>query len=1101
MPVPSKVIWSLSIVLALVGRTSAQNASEKLAYFENHVRPLLVKHCFECHNDKKQEGGIRLDHRDGMIAGGDSGTAVVAGKPEESLLIEAVRYDGLEMPPDEPLSDEDVAKLVRWVREGALWPDEDKVTKPSLGDQEAIRQAADSHWAFQPITPSKPPETSDPDWAKHPVDRFVLAKLESNGLSPSSRAPRDTLIRRAFIDLIGLPPTPEVVSAVFGQSDLRDKTFEEILNGLLASQHYGERMARHWMDVARYADTRDFQAAADLRYPFAFTYRDWLINAFNQDLPFDQFVRYQMAADHLVDRDDSPDLAALGFLTVGPLFRNNALERASDRIDVVTRGLMGLTGSCARCHDHKYDPISIEDYYSLYGVFRDSIRPSDFPTIENPLGSAVPSELVREFENALEAEKQKLRDYENSLAQSASVAFRQRPSEYLLSYVELSIEKSETTRGLKSKRKLEETALTPIANNLDAFRRNKRQAKHPILGPLVGLIAVPDDAFEKQRTVYLKLHEKTLHPMVAAAVRGSDSRRDLAERYGDVLKTATTSDDDSLAEIRSLVVNPDEGPFAIAPKAASNASRLLGKGRQTLLKFQQAIADVEATHPGAPDKAMILEDAKQSRPVFVMFRGEAARRGPEVPKRFPDYFAGANDKPFENGSGRLDLAERIVSDDNPLAARVIVNRVWRMHFGKGLVEDAGDFGLRSAPPAQLELMNWLAWTLRKNGWSIKWLHKTIMMSNTYRQASSAMSPPMRDDGTSAAEIDSTNQLLWRQNRRRLDFESMRDSMLAVAGTLDPTIGGRSVKLSETPHPTRRSVYAYVDRVDPDPLFATFDVPSASVCSAQRTETLVPQQALFAMNNPFVTDQARALIARADFQSAKTRAEKIELLFQRTVQRKPRPNEVAMVSRFVDQASKTTRQSNQVWHYGYGSAVGAQASFQPLKHFSGQRYAAQREIPSQSHGFLQLTRVGGHPGRNSDQSSIRRWIAPDSMLIRIAGTLEHKSDRGDGIRAIVRVNGQQVFERTVKTGSEKSVAGYHQVDQGDTVDFIVDPQQTTTSDGYRWTVLIEQRDESKKNVLDTWRSGQDFSGPPPPVMTPWEQTAQAMMMTNEFLFID
>ncbi|MEO1617467.1 MAG: DUF1553 domain-containing protein [Planctomycetota bacterium] len=1081
--------------------SAADRDAAKVTYFENHIRPLLSEHCFECHNAEKQEGGVRLDIRQDMIAGGDSGPSIVPGKPEESLLIEAVRYESLEMPPEGPLDDEDVAKLVRWVRQGAVWPEGDFAAKPSLGDQVAIREAAASHWAFQPTAEPESPAVSDPDWVHTTVDQFVLAKLDENGLAPSARAKRPTLIRRAFIDLIGLPPTPEIKQAIFGDEDLGQLSLNRIIDGLLASPHYGERMARHWMDVARYADTRDFLAAADLRYPFAYTYRDWLIHAFNQDLTFDEFVKQQIAADFLAERDDDPNLAALGFLTVGPLFRNNPHERIADRIDVVTRGLMGMTGSCARCHDHKYDPVSIEDYYSLYSVFRDSVRETELPTIESPLGREIPAELAADFKTAIAAERGKLAKYEQSLADNAMDQLAKRPKDYLLGYFELSIEKSETTRGLKSKRKLEETALTPLEKSLDRFRRNANSLSHPVFGPLAQLIAVPQNRFVSRKNAYLESHGSLLPPRVFKAVESSTSPKELIEALGDAYAAAASSEDAGDQLIRSAVNHPDEGPFHITAKAASQASRLLGKGRRKLQLFQEAIADVQATHPGAPAKAMTLSDAEKPLPTFVMYRGEPQRRGPRVKKRFPEYFSSSK-QPFENGSGRLELAEKIVSPENPLTARVLVNRIWRMHFGAGLVSDGGDFGLRSDAPVQNELMDALAVGLIENGWSIKWLHRTIMNSSAYCQQSSAMNPPMRDDGTSAAEIDATNQLIWRQNRRRLDFETMRDSILAAAGTLDRSIGGRSVRLSDSPHPTRRTVYSYIDRVDPHPLFATFDVPSPDVCSAQRTETLVPQQALFAMNNPFVTDQARAIVSREDFQRAQTLQERVGILFRRALQRSPKPAEIAMMRRFIDQARSLAEDTGAapVWQYGFGDASDA-SSFHSLPHFDGERYSPETKFPSGEYGYLMLNRAGGHPGKTSEQASILRWIAPEDMVIRLAGLIERKSDRGNGIEAIVRIDQREVFRKKLVTGSEKSVAGFHSVKAGQTVDFVVDPLGNSNSDGYRWTVLVEQRDASKKEVVRSWRSAQDFAPPPPPAMSPWEQAAQALMMTNEFLFVD
>lgn len=1076
--------------------------SEKAAFFENRVRPILSAHCFECHDAVKQEGGVRLDALEGMLAGGDSGPSIVPGKPEESLLVEAIRYEGYEMPPKGPLPEEDIAAIVRWIRDGAHWPAGQEPMQPALGDQDAIRAAADKHWAYSSIERPDLPTVSDPDWVRTPVDRFVLAQLESHGLKPSPLTNRPTLIRRAFIDLIGLPPTPEIIAAVFGKPSLQGLNYKEIVDGLLASPHYGERMARHWMDVARYADTRDFLAAADLRYPFAYTYRDWLIRAFNDDMPYDEFVKQQLAADFVADRPDDPDLAALGFLTVGPLFRNNVHERIADRIDTVSRGLMGVTVSCARCHDHKYDPISIEDYYSLYGVFRDSQRPDEFPTIASPLGAEPSPEQIADFEKTHAAEVAKLEAYEAGLAAEARKDLFGRFDDYLVGYVEMNIAKSETVRGLKSKRKLEETAMTPVARNLDRFRRDKSNETHPVLGPLVSLVVVPEASFTKRRDAYLKQHGNRLEPSVRAAVAKSKDRLDLAKQIGLALNRAAKSGEPPTDSPWSLAfAETPKSPFHISSDAASQASRLMGLGRRKLQEFAEAIKDVEATHPGAPPKAMALQDAKDMRPVFVFFRGEPARRGPRVERGFPDYFSGKTKSSFENGSGRLELAEQICSPTNPLTSRVLVNRIWRMHFGAGLVRDAGDFGLRSDPPIQEALIDYLASTLTSTGWSIKDLHRTIMLSNTYRQTSSQADPPMRSDGTSAAEIDAENKLLWRQNRRRLDFETMRDSMLAAAGTIDLAIGGKSVKLSETPHPKRRTLYAYIDRVEPDPVFATFDVASPDVATAQRTETLVPQQALFAMNNPFVTEQARAMVASSEFANAGSAAKKVDRLVQRVLQRPARPNEVAMVIRFVQQADGLMEDQAAEWQYGYGPSASGTEEFTPLSHFDGKRYTFEPTFPSPKAGFVSLTNWGGHPGGSSEKSAIRRWIATDTMLIRIGGLLERKSDRGDGIRGVVRINGKPVYDVELTTGQQKTAVGFHKVNEGDRVDFIVDPLKTATSDSFRWTVVIERREKGREDAVETYYSGREFAGPPPPPLSPWEQAAQALLLTNEFLFVD
>jgi hypothetical protein len=319
--------------------------------------------------------------------------------------------------------------------------------------------------------------------------------------------------------------------------------------------------------------------------------------------------------------------------------------------------------------------------------------------------------------------------------------------------------------------------------------------------------------------------------------------------------------------------------------------------------------------------------------------------------------------------------------------------------------------------------------------------------------------------------------------------------------LDTSIGGRSVKLSRAPHPTRRTLYAYVNRVEPNPLFATFDVPSPDVSSAQRTETLVPQQALFAMNSPFVTEQARAMVARDDFQQAESDRERLRVLFERALGRKPRTGELKRLSQFVEEARALEGRSGPVWQYGFGPAEDGVDSFQPLSHFDGKRYTFEAEFPSPQAGYVMLTRPGGHPGKHAGQSSIRRWTAPADMLVRIAGTVHTNADRGDGVRAIVRINGKAVEETVAGQEPQKTIAGYHRVKAGDAIDFVVAPRQSPTADGYRWTVLIEQRDRSRENVLRRWHSARDFAAPPPPPMDAWEQTAQALMMTNEFLFVD
>ncbi|MGV3486020.1 MAG: DUF1549 domain-containing protein, partial [Planctomycetaceae bacterium] len=379
--------WFFTVAGILLLGSSAQGDEAQVRreqFFEERVRPLLFNRCFECHGDKKQESGLRLDSRSAILRGGDSGPAAVARRVDDSLLIQAVRGEAASMPPEDPLEEAEIEVLERWVAMGLPWTAGDAPPEPSLGDQRAIQEIADSHWAFQPI--NKPPlPAAVSAGTPSEVDVFLNQQIDEAGLQVAPPADRRTLLRRLTFDLIGLPPTPEEVTAF--ESDRDPDAIAKVVERLLQSPHYGERWGRHWLDVARYADSQDWQAQTDVRYPFAYTYRDWVIRSLNADMPYDEFIRKQLAADFIETQPDSPELAALGFLTVGPRFRNNRLELAADQIDVVTRGLMGLTVACARCHDHKYDPVPIEDYYALYGVFASCTIPDDYVGVSMSVNS------------------------------------------------------------------------------------------------------------------------------------------------------------------------------------------------------------------------------------------------------------------------------------------------------------------------------------------------------------------------------------------------------------------------------------------------------------------------------------------------------------------------------------------------------------------------------------------------------------------------------------------------------------------------------------------------------------------------------------------
>lgn len=721
---------------------TAPNNKAALDFFENKVRPIFVQNCYKCHSSQapRLKGNLSVEFRETLLKGGDTGPAVVPGQPEDSLLIKAVRYTDpdLQMPPKgKKLSDDDIAALTQWVKMGAPDP-----RVPGLAAKANWKKDPRAHWAFQPIRREAVPAVKDAAWAANPIDAFVLAKLEANGMKPSPPADRRTLIRRATYDLTGLPPTPEEVEAFVNDSSTN--AYEKVVDRLLASPQYGEHWARHWLDVARYADTKgDVKNNESPVYPYAWTYRDYVIRSYNEDKPFNRFIMEQIAADRM-PTSTSATYAALGFLTLGPRFNGNINEIINDRIDVVCKGFLGLTVTCARCHDHKFDPIPTADYYSLRGVFASCVEPDDEPL----LGPVKLTPAYDSFERKLTA---------------------------LQENVELNRQK------LKAMRR----------------ERNRPEAK------------------ELRKAV------------------GQDERQ---------------------------------------------------------------IGQLEANDPGSPPRAEALYD--RSRPVNspIFIRGEAGNQGPIVPREFLAILSGPNRAPFRYGSGRLELAQCIASPNNPLTARVIVNRVWMHHFGQGFVNTPDDLGNQSEPPTHPGLLDYLALRFMQEGWSLKKLHRLIMLSNTYQQSSG--------NNPRYAEMDPQNHLLWRANIRRLEFEEIRDSILFIGGQLDPAMFGPPVQLGAGGFSHRRTIYGFVDRRNLPEVYAQFDFANPDIESGKRFDTTVPQQALFMMNSPLVVELARKLVNQKEFQALDDPGARVRFLYERIFQREPNEVETKLGIDFVENSPAT-----------------------------------------------------------------------------------------------------------------------------------------------------------------------------------------------------
>ncbi len=864
--------WALVLLLATApsvraAQESAKPDREGLDFFESRVRPVLVDRCYSCHSRKaeKLKGGLLLDTREGVLKGGISGPAIVPGDPERSLLVRALRRtdENLQMPPKKPLDPEQVADFEAWVKRGA--PD------PRVSTA-ALPAPSKTHWAFQPVKDPAPPAVRDASWARNPLDRFVLAKLEDRGLRPAPPADRRTLLRRATFDLHGLPPTPEEVAAF--EADPSPDAFERVVERLLASPRYGERWARHWLDVARYADTKGY-AFEERRFAYSWGYRDWVIRAMNEDLPYDRFLLLQIAGEQVAQ--DPRDRAAMGFLTIGRKFLNNVPDIIDDRLDVIFRGTQGLSLGCARCHDHKYDPIPTKDYYSLYGVMASSVEPDELPLPE-PLPDTA---SFRAYEKERRDREEEARRFLETRATEllASLKTPDELARYLRAAWEMRGLHENDVKPEGKRRKLNPAVLARWWWHL----REAASGADPILSPWHALAAkaeLPAGA----------------HPEFVRAVeeRQPSSLDELAPFFAGVLARLPEEEREALfrrvffdpARWLKNLFYPDGGPVEREPE--NPAEPLFDEAdRKKLGELRKKAKELEFTHAGAPARPMILEDLPEPVRPRVFIRGNKATLGDQVPRRFLEVLAGPDRKPFAQGSGRLELARSIASPANPLTARVMANRVWAWHFGHGIVRTPSDFGVRCEPPSHPELLDWLASRFVEDAWSLKALHRRILLSATWRQAS--------EGDPETAKADPENFLLGRMNSRRLDFESMRDSLLSVSGRLDRSTGGRGGDILTG---RRRTVYASINREALPGVFRTFDFALPDTHAPQRHVTTVPQQALFLMNSPFILEQARALAARPDLAGEKDPSGRIHRLHRLLFGRAASPRELELGLGFV-----------------------------------------------------------------------------------------------------------------------------------------------------------------------------------------------------------
>jgi cytochrome c553 len=859
--------------------TAADERAKTPEYFETKIRPLLASNCYACHTNT-QMGGLRLDSRAAILKGGASGPAIVPGDPGKSRMIERVRHNDekMRMPMGGQLKAEEIAALAAWIEAGAPWPESVKTAqaqKASRTGEFVIAPEQRNFWSFRPLARPAIPAVKDAAWAKTDIDRFILARLEGEGLRPVAMADKRTLLRRATLDLTGLPPTAEDVEAF--EKDASPGAFAKVVDRLLASPHYGERWGRWWLDVARYGED-DYRSLDPKRrgmnpYPNAFHYRDWVIRAFNDDLPYDQFVKAQLAADLMDEKARPRMLPALGFLGLGPWYYDNGaveITRADerhDRVDAVSRGFLGLTVACARCHDHKYDPVPTRDYYALAGVFANTVYH------EYPL---VPKAIVDEqkkLEKLIENKEKLLGEFmsteRNQLAESLAL----QAAKYMRAAWKVTGEPKEDLARVADDEKLDYELLDRWVKFLA-----KPPKFYPYLTAWQKMIAKGGSPAEARKlaeqfqtllldVMFARKEIKEENEIIEAkALPGTKKKKkanlpnefitndDFCPGCGLELKSLPVEQNNLWTDVfqRDLAdgFDPAQATERFRPGLlVFNGWSLEKRLSAERLEYIRALrVDLEALRKSATPKFPYLHavtEAEKPGNLQLALRGSPTNLGPEVPRGFLTVLS-QTPAPFKNGSGRLELAERIIAQ--PLAMRVIVNRIWKGHFGAGLVDTPSNFGVTGERPTHPELLDYLAGSFLANGMSMKKLHREILLSAVYQLS--------HENSPENALKDAGNRLYWQASRRRLDAEQIRDSMLFVSGALDAKIGGPSGDL--TPGYTRRTVYARISRYRLDEYLQLFDFPSPNFSSEKRHITTVPLQRLFFMNSDFVQRQAEAV---------------------------------------------------------------------------------------------------------------------------------------------------------------------------------------------------------------------------------------------------
>ncbi len=900
---------TLAMLMVFVGQNSRAEDSKSLEFFEKNIRPALIENCIKCHSeaDKKTKGGLAMDSKEGFLKGGETGPAIVLGKPDESLLIKAITYNHeLKMPPKGKLPDEVIANLTQWVKMGAP----DPRTRLNIAKEIKKELKGQNWWSFAPMVATKIPTLKN-DLARNPIDNFILARLEKENLLPSAEASKLTLIRRLYFDLTGLPPSPQEIKDFLADSNLN--AYENLVDRLLKSNHFGEKWGRHYLDIVRFAESSGGGRTA--LFPDSWRYRDYVIQSFNNDKPFNQFIMEQIAGDLLTaknDQEKANNIIATSFLALGPTnFERQdkkilEMDVIDEQLDTLGKAFLGMTIGCARCHDHKFDPIPTHDYYALAGVFK-STKTLIHDNVSRWIDQKLPVDA--ETNKKIELYELQLASLDKKVKDLKKVAGKSEIVKKIISPDDLDGLVLDDTKA----KKVGNWTVSKFSNfyigsgYLHDDNKNKGELTlsftpdFPKAGKYEVLVAyqagttrsnnVPITIFHADGETVVHVNMQKNPEVENRFVSLGQFRFENSGQNFVMISNTDTVGHVTIDAMQFLPVNATDTVAKKIEKPAASGSAELKKAEDELKQFK-------AKAPIRP-VAMGVEDEKKPSNVNICIRGNVHTPGAIAPRGFLSAVKVTNTPKIpDTESGRREVGAWLGDSSNPLTARVYTNRVWTWLMGSGIVRSTDNFGTTGEKPSHPELLDFLASDFIQDNWSTKKLIKKIVTSRTYRQTS--------EDNAQAKEKDPENRWFSRMNRKRLEVESIRDAILLVSGKLDLAMGGSTINPGTTSEygykftDSRRSVYTPVFRNNLPEIFEVFDFPDPNLVMGKRNVSTIAPQALFLMNNQFIIEKSKEAATKLLADTTLSNSQIIESAYLLVLGRLPNPIEQAKVQAFVEE---------------------------------------------------------------------------------------------------------------------------------------------------------------------------------------------------------